>query len=242
MRRVLRPGARSARLRFDGWIAGLGSASGTRVVLGHWPRSPFGPFSDVMLERGDGERLLLAPTRRTAEFVSGTYGFDAVHVVPVDVAVRADTWTVTAGPLRLRFITGRRTLLGHLLRAVPGPLAGRPAWSAVTDAAARVLVPGVRTRGTAGRGRREWYGARDLLAIRELSGTYDGADLGALAPVEPPVRFGFGSVPRRPGLTRVTTTVEVERSLPVAGASGATALRGPPGSHGAVREDLSGPS
>ncbi|MGW4006247.1 hypothetical protein ACWEGM_31365, partial [Streptomyces nigra] len=42
-----------------------------------------------------------------------------------------------------------------------------------------------------------------------LSATFEGRDLGALAPVEPPVRFGFGSVPRRPAVTRVTTTVEL---------------------------------
>ncbi|MEU9976397.1 hypothetical protein [Streptomyces sp. NPDC051014] len=209
MKRMLRAGSHRPRLCFDGWIAGLGTASGTRIVLGHWPRSPFGPFSDVMLERGDGERLLFAPTRRTAEFVSDTYHFDTVRVLPVDVAVLAGTWTVTAGPLHLRFATGRRTLLGHLLRAVPGPLARRPVWAAVTDGIARTLLPGVRTRGSAGGGRREWYGAQDLLSIRDLSGTYDGEDLGALAPVEPPVRFGFGSVPPRPALTRVTTTVEM---------------------------------
>ncbi|MEV7394599.1 hypothetical protein [Streptomyces sp. NPDC091215] len=213
MRRVFLSGVRRPRLRFDGWIVGLGTASGTRVVLGHWFRSPFGPFSDVMVERRDGERVLFAPDRRMAEFVSGTYDFDAVRVVPVGVAVVADTWTVAAGPLRLRFVTGRRTPLGYLLRAVPGPLARRPAWCVITDVAARVLLPGVRTCGSAGRGRKEWYGARDLFTIRELSGDYDGADLGGLAPVEPPVRFGFGSVPRRPALTRVTTTVEVERSL-----------------------------
>lgn len=86
------------RLRFDGWIAGVGTSSGTRVVLGHWPRSPFGPFSDAMVERADGERLLLAPTREIADFVSGTYTFDTVRVVPVDVSVAQDTWTVTATP------------------------------------------------------------------------------------------------------------------------------------------------
>ncbi|WP_030665028.1 hypothetical protein [Streptomyces cellulosae] len=202
-----REARRRRRLRFDGWIAGVGTSSGTRVVLGHWPRSPFGPFSDVMLERADGERLLLAPTRRTAEFVSGTYTFDAVRVVPIGVSVADDTWTVTAGPLHLRFTTGRRGLLGRFLCAVPGALAGRPAWSTLTDWPARVLLPGVRTRGTAGGGHREWYGARDLLPIRAVSGAFEGADLGVLAPVEPPVRFGFGSVPRRPALTRVTTTV-----------------------------------
>ena len=58
--------ATGSLLRFDGWIAGLGTSSGTRIVVGHWPGSPFGPFSDVMLERPDGERVLLAPTRETA--------------------------------------------------------------------------------------------------------------------------------------------------------------------------------
>lgn len=198
---------RGTRLCFDGWIAGLGTASGTRIVLGHWPRSPFGPFSDVMLERGDGRRLLLAPTRETADFVGATYVFDAVRVVPVDVSVTGDTWTVAAGPLRLRFTTGRRGPLGHVLAAVPGALARRPAWCALTDLPAGVLLPGVRTRGSAGAGRREWYGARDLRPIRAVSAVFEGDDLGAMAPVEPPVRFGFGSVPRRPALTRVTTTI-----------------------------------
>lgn len=200
---------RPSRLRFDGWIAGLGTTSGTRVVLGHWERSPFGPFSDVMLERADGERILLAPTRETADFVSGTYTFDSVRLVAVDVRVTGRTWTVTAGPLGLRFRTGRRRFLGLLLCAVPGVLARRPAWAALTDRPARMLLSGVRTRGSAGAGRREWYGARDLRAVCPVSAVFEGTDLGGPAPVEPPVRFGFGSVPRRPGLTRVTTTVEL---------------------------------
>jgi hypothetical protein len=202
---------RGGRLRFDGWIAGLGTASGTRIVLGHWPRSPFGPFSDVMLERPDGERLLLAPTRRTAEFVGGTYVFDTVRVVPVRVRVADRTWSVTAGPLDLRFVTGRRRLLGLLLCAVPDVLAGRPGWCTLTSLPARVLLPGVRTRGSARGSRREWYGARDLRPIHAVSAAFDGDDLGAMAPVVPPVRFGFGSVPRRPALTRVTTTVALGR-------------------------------
>ncbi|MGV9274864.1 hypothetical protein [Streptomyces griseosporeus] len=204
---TIKRSARRRTLRFEGWIAGLGTSSGTRVVLGHWQRSPFGAFSDVMLERADGERLLLAPTRETANFIGATYVFDAVEVVPVRVGVAADTWTVTAGSLDLRFVAGRRGAVGLLLRAVPAALARRPAWSALTDGPARLLLPGVRTRGSAGAGRREWYGARDLRPVRLLSASYEGADLGAPAPVDPPVRFGFGSVPRKPALTRVTTTV-----------------------------------
>ncbi|MFE9444742.1 hypothetical protein ACFYO2_38530 [Streptomyces sp. NPDC006602] len=209
MSRILSGTRQRSRLRFDGWIAGLGTSSGTRVVLGHWPRSPFGPFSDVMLERADGERVLMAPTRETADFVSATYVFDTVCVVPVRVSVDGDTWTVTAGSLVLRFTTGRRGLPGLLLCAVPGALARRPAWSAMMDLPARVLLPGVRTRGSAGGGGREWYGPRDLRPLRAVSAVFEGGDLGAMAPVGPPVRFGFGSVPRKPALTQVTTTVEL---------------------------------
>ncbi|MFF9085874.1 hypothetical protein ACF1BE_05575 [Streptomyces sp. NPDC014991] len=196
-------------LRFDGWIAGLGTASGTRAVLGHWVRSPFGPFSDVMVEREDGHRLLLAPSRRVADFVATTYSFDEVQVTPVCVRVEAARWTVAAGPLDLRFTTGRRGLPGLLLRAVPAPLAARPAWTAVTYLPARLL--GVRTRGSAGGGRREWYGALDLRPVVSATVVLAGRDLGPLAPVVPPVRFGFGSAPRRPGLVRVTTTVATRR-------------------------------
>lgn len=204
-------GRRDLRLRFDGWIAGTGTVSGTRIVLGHWLRSPFGPFSDVMLERPDGHRLLLAPTGGIARFVCGTYSFDSVYVVPIDVSVTDRRWQVAAGPLDLCFTAGRRGMTGRLLRAVPGAIARRPAWSALTNLPARVLMRGVRTRGTAGGGRYEWYGARDLRTIRAVSASFEGQDLGAMAPVDPPVRFGFGSVPRKPALVRVTTTVDEGR-------------------------------
>ncbi|MFI2371186.1 hypothetical protein [Streptomyces sp. NPDC018833] len=204
-----RRAGRRRRLRFDGCIAGIGTSSGTRLVLGHWQRSPFGPFSDVMIERTDGERLLLAPSGHTADFVRGTYTFDTVCVVPVDVRVADSTWTVTAGPLDLSFTAGRRGVAGILLRAVPGVLAARPAWAALTNWPARLLPAHVRTRGSAGAGRREWYGVRDLRPVGSVSAVFEGHDLGGTAPIDPPVRFGFGSVPRKPTLTRVTTTVEL---------------------------------
>jgi hypothetical protein len=67
----------------------------------------------------------------------------------------------------------------------------------------------VRATGSAGGGRREWYGARDQHRLTAVVGTLDGADLGGLAPVDPPVQFGFGSVPRMPTDVRVVTTVEL---------------------------------
>lgn len=200
---------RGERLVFDGWIAGLGTTSGTRIVVGHWPASPFGSFTDVMLERADGHRVLLAPTEQVAEFVATTYVFDAVEIGPVVADPGPTTWSVRAPDLTLDFDLGRRGPLGRLLRAVPPGLARRPAWIALVDRPARLVMPGVRTRGSAGNGRREWYGARDLRPVTSIRASLDGADLGAIDLVAPPVRFGFGSVPPRPALVRVTTTVEL---------------------------------
>ncbi|MER5784317.1 hypothetical protein ABT104_21755 [Streptomyces mobaraensis] len=198
-----------AALRFDGWIAGAGTASGTRFVLGHWPRSPFGPFSDVMVEHADGTRLLLAPTEPVAEFVAATYAFDRVDVRPVAVARAGAHWTVTAGPLRWRFTTGPRGALGLLLHAVPTGAATHRLWIRSADLPARLL--GLRTFGVSRSGRRSFYGARDLCPITDGEAGWDGTGLGPPAPVEPPVRFGPVSVPRRPALVRVTTLVELPR-------------------------------
>ena len=197
------------RLRFDGWILGAGTASGTRVVVGHWPRSPLGPLSDVMVQRPDGARLLLAPTREAAEFIAATYAFDEVRLVPV-VVQRPDprTWVVTAGPLRLRVTTGCRPPLGRLLRAVPPLLARTPVWVGLLDRPARLLT-GLRTTGSAGNGRTEWYGVQDLHALAVVQARWEGESLGGLAPVDPPVTFGFGSVPPAPSVVRVRTTIQL---------------------------------
>jgi hypothetical protein len=200
---------RGRRLEFDGWILGLGTASGTRVVVGHWPRSPLGPVSDVMVQRSDGHRVLLAPNPEVAGFVGSTYTFDEVRLVPVTVGRPEEgTWTVDAGPLRLQLRAGPRPALGRLLHAVPTRLARSPAWTGLINLPAR-LTTGLRTTGSAGNGRTEWYGVQDLHRLAAVEASWDGRSLGPLAPVRPPVTFGFGSVPSWPSVVRVTTTVEL---------------------------------
>ncbi len=214
--------SRARSWRFAGRIAGWGTASGTRFVLGAWHGSPLGAFADVMVERPDGERLLLAPTAEVAEFVASTYRFDSTLLVPVTVTAEhgqpltgptavGRTWHVEAGPLSARLRIGGRPPLGRLLRAVPPRLAAAPALTAVTDPVARVVLRGVRTRGTAGGGRTEHYGATDLHRLAAARTHWQGADLGAIHPIDPPVRFGFGSAPRRPSVTDLVTTVRVPR-------------------------------
>ena len=194
--------------RFDGWIAGVGSAGGLRVVVGHWLRSPLGAFSDVMVERADGHRILIAPAPDVADYVAATYRFDEVCLAPVDVSVDGAWWRVAAGPLDLRFAVGGRPPLGVALRAVPRPLATSPGWLRAADLVARRVLPGVRTVGTAGGGRRERYAALDLRRIVAAAVRWEGEDQGALARVEPPVRFGFGSTPADPSVVRIVTLVE----------------------------------
>lgn len=203
-----------ARLRFGGHIAGIGTTSGLRAVVGRWDSSPFGSFADVMLETAEGHRVLLAPSEPVAEFVAATYSFDEVRVEPVRVVdeyspAAPSTWRVETPSLRLSIGLGSRTALGALMRVVPRRLATAPAWSRVTDPVARVTMRGVRTRGSAGGGRLEVYGATDVRRVTSVSGAYEGVPLGGLAPVDPPCRFGFSSAPRIPAVTEVVTTVVV---------------------------------
>ena len=201
------------RLRFTGHIAGAGTSGGTRLVLGCWTRTPHGPFADVMVQHADGRRTLLAPDPWVAEFVAGTYAFD--EVLRTRIRVRrtgvgtGSAWSVEAGPLEWEFTVGRRRALGHLLRAVPGPVGRSLTAARVSDVVARLAMPGVRTLGTAGGERVEWYSARDLHGIVASAAAWEGADLGRLTAVDPPADFGFSSTPRRPSLTALTSTVRV---------------------------------
>ena len=188
----------------------MGSTSGVRVVVGWWHESPFGPFADAMVERPDGHRLLLAPSAEVADLVSTTYVFDEVRVEPFEVSVGAaagSSWVVSSPSLTLELEVGARMALGHLLRLLPGALAASPAFATVADPVARVAMRGVRTRGMARAGRREFYGATDLRAVTSVTGSLDGIPLGSLAPVDPPCRFGFSSTPRTPSVTDVVTTI-----------------------------------
>ena len=85
--------------RFTGEICGFGTASGTRVVIGRWPRSPFGSFADAMVERPDGHRTFIAPDETVAAYVTAVYAFDDLVVAPVATERGAGSLRLTGGPL-----------------------------------------------------------------------------------------------------------------------------------------------
>jgi hypothetical protein len=192
--------------RFDGAVAGIGTASGARLVVGMWPGSPDGSVTDVMIERADGHRILLAPSRHRVDVIAGSDAVDEVRIAPVLRVRDGKKWMVSTGGLALTFHVGRRPVLGWLLAVVPRRLARARWWTSVLDPIARLTMGGVRTRGTT-RGRREWFSPLDLHRIRSVSARLDGVELGELRPVTPPVRFGIGRPPRAPSLVRLAWTV-----------------------------------
>ncbi len=200
----------AVRQRFQGRIAGVGSTSGVRLVVGSWSQSPIGSFGDVMVERADGHRILLAPSEAVRAVIEATYVFDEIRIEPVAVTEQDGSWLVSAASLDLELRLGRRTALGVLLRLVPRAVATSTTWAEVIDPVASRVMSGVHTVGVARVGRREWYGATDLRAVTAISGHLDGEPLGELAAVEPACRFGFSSTPRRPSVTAVVTTIEVD--------------------------------
>lgn len=194
---------------FTGYIAGFGTRAGVRMVVGSWQDSPFGAFADVMVEGADGLRTLLAPTEPIADFVSQTYTFDRIQIGTVTVGHSADAFTVSAPGLEMVGELGGPAPFDWLLRMVPAPLSRAPWWLRAINPVASRLVSGVQTAGTAGNGRREYYGVRRTRRVVSVRGTFGGVDLGGVADLDPPVRFGFSSAPPTPQQVAVTTTIDL---------------------------------
>lgn len=197
------------RLVFTGHIAGFGTRAGVRMVVGSWLESPFGGFADVMVEAPDGRRTLLAPSPQVAEFVSETYTFDQIEIGAVTVDHDADGFTLTAPGLAVTAELGGPAPFDWLLRMVPAQLSRAPWWLRAINPVASRLVSGVQTAGSAGLGRHEYYGVRRTRRITAVRGTFDDVDLGDVADLDPPVRFGFSSAPPTPQMVSVTTTIDL---------------------------------
>lgn len=171
-----------------------------------WDASPYGSFADVMLEQPTGHRILIAPRQDVADFVAATYSFDEIRIEPVSIA-HGDEWSVHTRSLQLRFTPGRPLWVSRVLHLVPRAVRRTSSWAKICNPVAERLMPGVQTYGTAGGGRTEWYSASGVRRLSCARATWEGEELGVLAPVTPPVRFGFASSPSQPTLTSLTSYV-----------------------------------
>jgi hypothetical protein len=174
--------------------------------------SPLGAIADLMWATPGGLRRLVAPSQEVAAFVSAVYGFDEVVVdagFSAGLVGRILTVEAPALGLRLRARAGRGWPLpfwgpAWLTRFVAGPLARR--------------ALGVRTYGVSPGGVREWYRARWYRPLVEATAALGGRDLGLLAALDPPVRFGFSEPPRLPSMVWVRPLLhdpsgQIERAL-----------------------------
>jgi hypothetical protein len=189
------------RYELVGAICSAGFASGDRFVVGLWKDSPLGAMTDVMWARPDGERVLLAEVRPVADLITAIYRFDRVELVPIDSRFDGRQLELTAGSLSLAMQGGPgwRLPLGRV----------RPRWFTrwVEGAIARPLL-GVRTFGVSPTQVRQWYRSEEYRPVVEARARVSGADLGALRPIDVPVRFGFTGPPRRPSMVRLHSLLE----------------------------------
>ena len=156
---------------------------------------------DLMWATPDGTRRLLAPTAAVARFVSAVYGFDETVVTPLRAGLSGASADVHAPEVGLEVhLRG-----GRQLARAPA----RPAWFTrwVEGPLARRLL-GVRTWGVSPTGVREWYPAVSYRRVTGGWASLNGRDLGALGPLDPPVRFGFSEPPRRPSMVGVRPILE----------------------------------
>jgi hypothetical protein len=190
--------------RLRGTISAVGVASGDRVVVGAWRESPVGAFADVMWARGDGTRVLLAPSDEVAAYVAGIYRFDAIEVVTdFEWEASASRVEVKAGPVELGLEAsgGGRVPVPRprwFTRWVEGPIARR--------------VMGVEVYGTSPLGIEEWYQARGWRWVDAGQVRIDGVDQGAIGRVEPPLNVGFSEPPPRPSITDLAVRIRRNRS------------------------------
>ena len=150
-------------MAFDGDITGVGTQSGHRLVIGRWRASPFGAFARRDA-RGTGRPspAARAAARPVADFVAATYRFDLIEVTPGGRRARR------RAPAGRRCRPDHRDRRRHAHRPRTACFAWCPAlWPDRAGGARRstrlavLVMHGVRTRGTAGGGRTEWYGATD---------------------------------------------------------------------------------
>ena len=186
-------------LHLDGRIASVGFASGDRFVVGDWRTTPVGSMNDVLWARPSGERVLLAPSERVADFVCSVYRFDRVDIVPFTVAGDRRSLFVTAGKVEIALRCGW---------AVRVPVV-RPRWftRVVEDPIARVLLD-VSTFGVSPTGVHEWYRATGFRRAHSAIAAIDGRDLGPFGPARPALRVGFGEAPRFASIVELRTTVD----------------------------------
>ena len=190
---------------FEGRISSSGFASGDRIVIGDWKKSPLGSFTNVMWAKPDGTRVLLSPSQKHADYVSDLYNFEEVHITPIEVIRQSKSIEIKAPPLDIKLHWGMEFGL-----PIPRP---RRFISTVEQWFAKAFF-GTSTHGLTCNDLREWYCIYSLSKIKHASAVCEGVDLGNLSNFEINACFGFSEPPKKPSSVRLRSIIESVERLP----------------------------
>ena len=185
-------------IRIRGSISSAGFAGGNRFVVGHWERSPIGPFGDVMWGTPDGQRILLAGNQKVADFVTSIYNFDDVRIG--DLQTESDGRVTTVEGLGLNL-----HLSGGIARVIPF---SRPlSFTRYVERPLAKILMGVETFGTSSRGVSEWYQAKQWRWVKSGTAVLDGNNLGELSNFSQPIEVGFSEPPSKPAIVSLQVAI-----------------------------------
>ena len=185
-------------IRIRGSISSAGFAGGNRFVVGHWERSPIGPFGDVMWGTPDGQRILLAGNQKVADFVTSIYNFDDVRIG--DLQTESDGRLTTVEGLGLNL-----HLSGGIARVIPF---SRPlSFTRFVERPLAKFLMGVETFGTSSRGVSEWYQAKQWRWVKSGTAVLDGNNLGELSNFSQPIEVGFSEPPTKPAIVSLQVAI-----------------------------------
>ena len=183
---------------FQGRITSSGFQTGDRVVVGAWKSSPFGNFTDIMWAKPDGTRILIAPNQEIADYVTDMYSFDDVLLEAIDIEEDGRNLSVKCKTMKLEFswkkgfaIPFKRSLL----------------FIATVELFFAKLIFSTRTYGLTRNNRQEWYAIDRVSNLSRASAKIEGEDVGDMASMSPPCKFGFSEAPRKPASCEVRTHI-----------------------------------
>ena len=186
-------------IRIRGSISSAGFADGNRFVVGHWERSPIGPFGDVMWGTPDGQRVLLAGSQEIADFVTSIYNFDDIRVG--NLQTESDGRETTVEGLGLDLY-----LSGGMARVIPF---SRPlSFTKFIERPLAKTLMGVETFGTSSRGVSEWYQARQWRWVKDGHANVDGISFGSPQRFSQPINVGFSEPPEKPAIVSLQVAIK----------------------------------
>ena len=184
---------------FSGRISSSGFSSGDRIVVGDWKESPLGSFTNIMLARADGSRILISPSEKHAEYVSKLYNFEEVRILDLEITRDKRSIRIEGAGLSIRMSWG-------MSFAIPF---WRPLWfiATVENLLAKILY-GTKTYGLTKDGRREWYSIRSISRVSITDASLDGKSLGERQEFEISACFGFSEPPRKPSSVSLKSYID----------------------------------